>query len=942
MTSVCLGRDVIAMGPQSESGTRSAAGPPGMPGGGGVIDQLDRYLGRLLDGSGACAAVIWARQRDATEGSIVRTCPAGLLPEGTPWPANCHANSGATQPGTAMLANILPISVQRELWTAPTAALSLELADPDLTLLLIWCGVTPIEELSDDLHDLIEQEIAYAAGILHRQRRSDRAAQRLQAVLDGLKQGVVSVDHTLGRAAINPAAARLLNLAPGDVPESDFEAAVADLETRTLSRSAPAPLSSLVADDPTADIDCSSRFVDAPDVQVSTRPLPGGRVWVFDDASALSHALEVSETARSLLRATTDGMIDPQAVLEAVRDPGGQVVDFVCRSANRAICSYLGMDERDLIGRTALEGPPALDNAALISRYTQCLADGKQVIITDLPIFSAVRDESRRFDIRVARVGIDLVSVNWRDVTDRLEAAERIAASEQSYRMLAETVGEVFCHVRDGRFVVVSPLVDGVLGAPAAHWVGRDVQEVVLPEDLPAYTAMLGRLSAGDTIKGRARLKSIDGVTHWIHLHARPFYAPDGRQDGVAATFRPIDDVELNALRVAEDALAQKAKADERYRRSMDNAAIGMCLISPDGRFEQVNDALCQLFGYDAATLKIKTWQELTAPDYLEADLKNVNDIRAGRLDSYRMLKKYIHADGHPIWGDLSVSCVRDENGNVANFISQITDITAAVDATERSHTLAQRLQQQTDRYTAELQSAAAYMSSIMPRGLTGAVKVSSRYLPSRELGGDCFDYTWIDDDHLVVYLIDVSGHGIEPALLAVSVHNLLRSGSLAVETLLVPDAVLAELNRLFQMDQQGSHYFTIWFGVYQASTRTMRYSSAGAPPALAFESPAGAEPTATALSTTSAPVGMFEDTEFTSHTYPVPPGCRILLYSDGASEVPLDNDRQLTQAEFTELTLRLAASPDWSLDDLIRDVRALNPQGLIDDDCSLIQLAFD
>jgi len=908
-----------------------------------MIDDLDRHLGRLLEGSGACAALIWARQRDSADGSVVRTCPASLLTEGTPWPANCHGTAGAFQRSAATLANIIPVSVYRELRSPPTAAVSLELADPDLTLLLIWCGATPSEELSDDLRDLIEDEIASAAGILVRQLRSDRAAQRLQGVLDGLKQGVVWVDRTVGRAAINPAAARLLKLVPRDVSESEFEAAMAALETRTLSRSVSAPLSSRVAEDPAADIDCTWRFAEAPTrVHVSTRPLPGGRVWVFDAPSPLSYELEASETARSLMRASTDGMLDPQAVLEAVRDPSGRVVDFVCRSANRAICSYLGIQEKNLLGRTALEFPPTLDNAALISRYAQCLADGEQVIINDLPIFGAVRDESRRFDIRVARVGADLVSINWRDVTERLEAAERIAASEQSYRMLADTIGEVFCHVRDGRFVVVSPLVEDVLGAPAAHWIGREVHELVLPQDLPAYTAMLGRLSAGDTIKGRARLKSVDGATHWIHLHARPFHGSDGRQDEVAATFRPIDDVELNALRVAEGALAQKAKADERYRRSMDNAAIGMCLISPDGRFEEVNDALCQLFGYDAETLKSKTWQELTAQDYLETDLKNVNDVLAGRLDSYRMLKQYIHADGHPIWGDLSVSCVRDENGDVENFISQITDITAAVEATERSHTLAQRLQQQTDRYTAELQSAAAYMSSIMPRGLTGAVNVSSRYLPSRELGGDCFDYAWIDDDHLLVYLIDVSGHGIEPALLAVSVHNMLRSGSLAAETLLVPDAVLAELNRLFQMDQQGSHYFTIWFGVYQASTRTLRYSSAGAPPALAFDSPAGGEPTATELFTTSAPVGMFEDTEFTSHTYPVPPGCRILLYSDGASEVPLADDQQLTPAEFTELTLRLAGSPDWSLDDLIEELRALNPQGLIDDDCSLIQLAFD
>lgn len=135
--------------------------------------------------------------------------------------------------------------------------------------------------------------------------------------------------------------------------------------------------------------------------------------------------------------------------------------------------------------------------------------------------------------------------------------------------------------------------------------------------------------------------------------------------------------------------LAQHLAASEaRNRRVMDNAAIGMCLIAPDGRFTEVNDALCRFFGYDAEALTAKTWQELTAPDYLEADLNKVSDVLDGRLESYRMVKQYIHADGHLIWGDLSVSCIRDEHGQVEYFISQITDITAQVQADEWNRVL--------------------------------------------------------------------------------------------------------------------------------------------------------------------------------------------------------------------------------------------------------------
>lgn len=501
--------------------------------------------------------------------------------------------------------------------------------------------------------------------------------------------------------------------------------------------------------------------------------------------------------------------------------------------------------------------------------------------------------------------------------------------------------GEVVTHIRDGRILWVSRSVEDVLGAPPTHWQGQEVREVIPAEDLPDYAGWTRTLLEGGVVKERIRVNSADGKPHWVHLHARPFHSPDGHRDGSIVEFRLAED-DVAAQQEAADARRRQARADARYRRLMDNAAIGMCFIDANGRFEAVNDALCQLFGYDAQTLTRMSWQELTAPDFLEADLKNVDDIIKGRIDHYRTVKQYVHADGHLIWGDLSVSCVRDENGEVENFISQISDITEAVEANARNHVLAQRLQKQSERLSRELKSAAAYMSSIMPRGLTGQVRVSSRYLPSRELGGDCFHYTWLDDDHLLVYLIDVSGHGIEPALLSVSLHNMLRSGLFAIGSLLEPEVVLTELNRLFQMEKQNNHYFTVWYGVYTASARTLRYASAGAPPAFAFNSDAETAITVTELSTKAAPVGMFTDTVFTARTYAVPPGCRILIYSDGASEVDLGGDRQMSPADFKRLSTRIAGSPDWSLEDLLDELRALTPAFVLEDDCSLIRLTFD
>jgi serine phosphatase RsbU (regulator of sigma subunit) len=267
------------------------------------------------------------------------------------------------------------------------------------------------------------------------------------------------------------------------------------------------------------------------------------------------------------------------------------------------------------------------------------------------------------------------------------------------------------------------------------------------------------------------------------------------------------------------------------------------------------------------------------------------------------------------------------ENVQVYSELEQrVQDRTAALEQAN------EEIRQKTDRLTTGLDSASAYVSSILPGDLEGPVRVSSRYLPSQQLGGDSFDYRWIDDDHLIAYLIDVSGHGIGPALLSVSVHNLLRSGSLSPTTLLAPDQVLTELNELFQMDKHDGNYLTMWFGMYEVSSRTLRFASAGAPPAIAV----ARDGTSAELSTGGKPLGMFDDAQYTSRSYPVPPGCRILLYSDGAYEDACVDGRPLSSTDFKDLFTRLHES---SLDDLVETLRGLTPSGTFTDDCSLVRL---
>jgi diguanylate cyclase (GGDEF)-like protein/PAS domain S-box-containing protein len=125
----------------------------------------------------------------------------------------------------------------------------------------------------------------------------------------------------------------------------------------------------------------------------------------------------------------------------------------------------------------------------------------------------------------------------------------------------------------------------------------------------------------------------------------------------------------------AADLAASAREAEERFRLAFEQAAVGMALVAPEGRFLRVNRALCELVGYEAGALVAMTFQEITHPADLDLDLEYVRQMLAGDRRAYAMEKRYFHADGHTVWVLLSVSLVRDEAGEPLYFISQIQDI---------------------------------------------------------------------------------------------------------------------------------------------------------------------------------------------------------------------------------------------------------------------------
>jgi PAS domain S-box-containing protein len=121
---------------------------------------------------------------------------------------------------------------------------------------------------------------------------------------------------------------------------------------------------------------------------------------------------------------------------------------------------------------------------------------------------------------------------------------------------------------------------------------------------------------------------------------------------------------------------AQLRLSEERLRRAFDDAPIGMALVSPDqGRWLQVNSALCTMLGYSELALMARNRVGVTHPDDMDKDQTLVRHVLEGKIASYQVEMRYLHQSGAPVYVNLSVSLVRSAEGEPLYFVSQIENI---------------------------------------------------------------------------------------------------------------------------------------------------------------------------------------------------------------------------------------------------------------------------
>jgi PAS domain S-box-containing protein len=376
-----------------------------------------------------------------------------------------------------------------------------------------------------------------------------------------------------------------------------------------------------------------------------------------------------AQTQRTRLTQIFDSVND--AIISA--DNSGNIVAW-----NQGAQSIFGYGEDEAVGKPLTLLMPERYRDAHRRGLERLRSTGESHVVGKTLELLGLRKDGSEFllelSVTVWKVGEETFhSGVIRDITERKRIDDALRESEERFRALFEGTSEAVMTADMNRFLDCNAATLQMFGCTskseftAVH--PSDLSPPGQPDGTDSRVAADRRMAAAfengvNRFEWTHRRRSGEDFAAEVWLTALTV----GGRRILQATVRDISE----RLRVQESLRV----SEERFRSAFDDAAIGMALVAPDGRFLRVNRSLCEMTGYTEHELLATTVQAVSHPGDLEIDLGYARKTLAGEIPSYRVDTRCLHKDGHVVCILLNASLIRDADGRPLHFVSQIQDIT--------------------------------------------------------------------------------------------------------------------------------------------------------------------------------------------------------------------------------------------------------------------------
>ncbi len=522
------------------------------------------------------------------------------------------------------------------------------------------------------------------------------------------------------------------------------------------------------------------------------------------------------------------------------------------------------------------------------------------------------------------------------DITERKRAEEALRKSEATFKAVVDQLPAAL-NLKDAksRYTLVNRTWHEWYVEEGQEWVGLTTSDVN-PKELAEGFMAIDRqvMETGESVTQEITAPFADGSAHTLVMSKFPIRDTDGTTIAVGTV-----ETDITERKLAEEALAKK---EAQLRIALENMPGGMRLVDKDQNNVLFNSRYLELYDLPDGLLKVgeskrvENLYEARRGDFGPGDPEALTDEW---LAAWPVQTETTSWEETPVGGKiLQVDTSPTPDGGVVNVVTDITKRRQAEKALEEAYEV---IKHQNERMEGELNAAKEIQMSMLPLTFPpfperSEFSVFATLAPAREVGGDLYDFFFIDEDRFCFCVGDVSGKGVPAALFMAVSKSLIKSRA---ANDLSPASIVTHVNNELGRDNDTSMFVTLFLGILDVKTGALTYTNAGHnPPYLLQE-----DGSVIQLDQLHGPVvAAMEGMVYGEDKRTVMPGDLLLMYTDGVTEAMDVNEKLYSGERLTSLlSSRQFESVEEIVDVTVSDV--WNHQGDAEqaDDVTVLAVRF-